>query len=68
MSILDDLLKSVSYKAVYLYDTRSAYIWRNGECSYHRDLSIEQVNRLLELTQHANRRFMVQGVAFGFST
>ena len=68
MSILDDLLKCVTYKAVYLCDTRSAYIWRNGECSYHRNLSTDQINRLMELTQRAARKFIVKGVAFGFSS
>ena len=64
MNILDDLLSCEIYKAVYIYDTKAVYIWRNGECSYFRDLSMEQVDLLKEKTEHARRKFSVNGVAF----
>jgi len=68
MSILDDLLNCGTYKAVFLYDSKSAYIWRNGECSYFHNLSREQADRLLEMANRATRKFKVNGVAFGFTS
>ena len=68
MSVLDNLLECINYKAVFLYDTRSAYIWRDGVCTYHQNLSVEQVSRLKELTKRAVKKFSVKDVAFGFSS
>jgi hypothetical protein len=68
MSILDDLLNCVTYKAIYFFDTRSAYIWRNGACSYYCDLTEDQVDLLKEIAKQATRKFSIKGAAFGFTS
>jgi len=68
MGIFEELIKCTSYKAVYLYETQSAYIWQDGKCSHYASLEPEQIESLQHLAQLANKRFFIPGKAFGFSS
>jgi hypothetical protein len=68
MRNFDGLLKSTSYKAVYLYETQAAYIWQNGRCQYYPYLSPNQVNVLRLLSENAEKKFFIPDRAFGFSS
>lgn len=68
MGIFDELLQSASYKALYLYESQSAYIWQNGRCKYYQYLPEDQVDRLRSLSQLAQRKFHIPNQAFGFTS
>lgn len=68
MGVFDELLKSTSYKVLYLYESQSAYIWQDGMCKYYQYLPEDQVNRLRSLSQLAQKKFHIPNKAFGFSS
>jgi len=68
MAAFDNLLRCNSYKAVYLYETNSAYIWQDGRCQYYPSLSINEVYELRLLSKRAARMFHIPYKVFGFSS
>jgi hypothetical protein len=68
MVSVDDLLMNTSYKAIYLYETNSAYFWRDGKCQYFPYLSPNDLHTLRFLFEGAQKKFHIPGKYFGFSS
>ena len=68
MGIFEELLKCTSYKAIYLHESQSAYIWRDGSCKYYQYLAPDQVEKLRYFAENAHKKFIIPDKAFGFSS
>jgi hypothetical protein len=68
MGVFDELLKCASYKAVYMHESHSAYIWQDGVCKYYQHLTQDQVNTLKSLSELAQKKFNIPNKAFGFTS